>query len=497
MLGNWRSHAEYCGFVLKKLKGISKINPHSLYEYETEISKLYILNLDKLKKIIAPLYSSTGRPSDFQPEIFRSFVLMNSLKIPLDSWVAKLKHNPVLQAAIGVTEDNIPCVSSHYDFINRLIDIDERPRVKVKKRKPTKKIGKNVKMPNRHPNIVARLVDKILCGRSFPKRQEKTLQTIFARVVVDASVELGIIPKKLDVSGDGTCIKTGASSYGVKICDCKSKGIYNCDCSRKFSDPNATWGWDSSKEQYFYGYTGYFLSTYSSELKADIPLYLRLVDAKRNDSVTAVVALNEFKELYPNLKMDTFIHDAACDNYATYKLLDKWNINAVIGLNSTNKGNFTYPKSLSVNENGVPICPSGNLMVHWGFCGTDRCRIKYRCPLACGKIQSCENKCDCSKSAYGRTIYVKPKWDLRLFTKIPRGSVSWKEKMNSRTSIERLNNRILNHYGIENSKVRGKKRISFLTMLAGFNIHLDIQLSLLKSQGLFDFNQFFNTACAA
>jgi len=195
--------------------------------------------------------------------------------------------------------------------------------------------------------------------------------------------------------------------------------------------------------------------------------------------------------------MDTFIHDAACDNYATYELLDKWNINAVIGLNSTNKGNFTYPKSLSVNENGIAICPGGNPMIHWGFCGTDRCRIKYRCPLACGKIKSCENKCNCSASAYGRTIYVKPKWDLRLFTKIPRGSVSWKEKMNSRTSIERLNNRILNHYGIENSKVRGKKRISFLTMLAGFNIHLDIQLSLLKSQGLFDFNQFLSTACAA
>ena len=496
MLGNWRSHAEYCKFVTTVLRKISKNNPHNLYEYETEISKLFILNLDKLEKIIAPLYSEIGRPSNFQPELFRSFVLMISLKLPLDKWLHKLKHNPVLQAVVGVTSENIPSASSHYDLINRLIKIDECPKIKLKKRKPTKKLGKNVKMPNRHPKIVERLVAKILCGRSFSIRPEKTLQTIFARVAVDSSVELGIVPKNLDVSGDGTCIKTGASSYGVKICDCKSQGIYNCKCSRKFSDPNATWGWDNSNERYFYGYTGYFLSTYNNDLKVDIPLSIRIVEAKRNDSVTAVVALNEFRELYPNLKMDTFIHDAACDNYATYELLNTWNINAVIGLNSTNKDNFTYPEHLSINDNGVPICPNKNMMVHWGF-NPDRCRIKYRCPLACGKISSCENKCNCSPSAYGRTIYIKPDWDLRLFTKIPRGSDLWKEKMKTRTSIERLNNRFLNNYSIQTLKNRGKKRLSFFTMIAGFNIHLDTQLALLKSKGLFDFNNFFTAALSA
>ena len=496
MLGNWRSHADYCEFVTTALRKISKNNPHSLYEYETEISKLFILNLDKLEKIIAPLYSNIGRPSNFQPEIFRSFILMNVLNIPLDRWVIKLTHNPALQTAIGVTQDTIPCISSHYDFINRLIKIDESPKIKIKKAKPRKKLGKNIKMPNRHPNIVARLVAKILCGRSFSNRPEKILQTIFARVAVDSSVELGIVPKNLDVSGDGTCIKTGASSYGVKICDCKSLGIYDCKCSRKFSDPNATWGWDNSNEQYFYGYTGYFLSTYNSDLKIDIPLFIRIVEAKRNDSVTAVVALNEFKELYPNLTMDTFIHDAACDNYATYELLNELDINAVIGLNSTNKGNFTYPEHLSVNENGVPICPNSNPMVHWGF-NKQRCRIKYRCPLACGKISTCENKCNCSPSAYGRTIYIKPDWDLRLFTKIPRGSDLWKQKMKSRTSIERLNNRFLNNYGIQTLKNRGKKRLSFFTMIAGFNIHLDAQLALLKSKGDFDFNNFFTSPLSA
>lgn len=163
--------------------------------------------------------------------------------------------------------------------------------------------------------------------------------------------------------------------------------------------------------------------------------------------------------------------DSASDNYPTYELLNHWDINAVISLNSTNKGNFKYPRHLSIDENGVPICPSGNKMVYHGFCEKNRCRLKLRCPKAVGK--PCDNCKNCSPSSYGRVIYTKPKWDLRLFTKIPRGSKRWKLKMNQRTAAERVNNRILNHYGVEHSKTRGKKRISFFSTIAGFNIHLD------------------------
>jgi len=55
--------------------------------------------------------------------------------------------------------------------------------------------------------------------------------------------------------------------------------------------------------------------------------------------------------------------------------------------------------------------------------------------------------------------------------------------MKERTAAERVNNRILHHYGLENSKVRGKKRISFLATLDAFNIHLDAQLAKLKRNG--------------
>jgi hypothetical protein len=147
-------------------------------EYEDVISKLYILPLDKLKKVMLPLYSEIGRPAELQPEIFRSFVAMSELGFKLDPWLSKLENNEVLRTAIGVTESNIPSASSHYDFINRIIDMDEKPRIRLKKRKPSKKLGKNVKQPEKKPGIVQRLVDKILCGRRFNFRPERHLQQI-------------------------------------------------------------------------------------------------------------------------------------------------------------------------------------------------------------------------------------------------------------------------------------------------------------------------------
>ena len=114
-------------------------------------------------------------------------------------------------------------------------------------------------------------------------------------------------------------------------------------------------------------------------------------------------------------------------------------------------------------------------MIYDGF-EKDRSRHKWRCAKARGKIESCSCSEQCSPSPYGRVIHTKPAWDLRLFTKIPRGSKQWKEIYKTRTCSERINNRILNDYKIHSLRIRGKKRFSFMTMIAGINIHLDAQI---------------------
>ena len=75
-------------------------------------------------------------------------------------------------------------------------------------------------------------------------------------------------------------------------------------------------------------------------------------------------------------------------------------------------------------------------------------------------------------------ILEKYKLKVRYEFYPPRGSLQWKSKMKERTAAERVNNRILHHYGLENSRMRGNKRISFFATVAA--LMFISMLSLLK-----------------
>ena len=53
--------------------------------------------------------------------------------------------------------------------------------------------------------------------------------------------------------------------------------------------------------------------------------------------------------------------------------------------------------------------------------------------------------------------------------------------MKERTAAERVNDRMLNDYGVGKSGRRGKGRISFFSMVAAVNIHLDAQLKVIMA----------------
>lgn len=255
----------------------------------------------------------------------------------------------------------------------------------------------------------------------------------------------------------------------------REEGIYNCKCNRRFSDVEARYGWDSYLSRWFYGHTLYAISCYNKEYKTDLPLYLRFVGASRHDSVTGIVALAEFKTLSPQLTISNLVLDSANDNYPTYELCSEWNINPFIDLNPTCNGIQKYPSYLHLTDKGIPVCMAEHQMIYNSYC-KGRSRHKWRCPLICGDVTECSCLEQCSPSKYGRVIYTKPSWDLRLFTPIPRGTKEYKEVYKTRTCSERINNRILNDYGLHTMRIRGKKRFSFMTMMIGINIHLDSRL---------------------
>ncbi|APC41617.1 hypothetical protein [Clostridium estertheticum] len=114
------------------------------------MSKLYILDLDILKSLLKPRFSTTGKPSNQQPEISRSFILTSELHFSnISKWIEFLKATPILSYAVGGSPSNIPGVGSHYDFITRLwlenYDVEQERQNSLHpfKKKPRKKFGKN------------------------------------------------------------------------------------------------------------------------------------------------------------------------------------------------------------------------------------------------------------------------------------------------------------------------------------------------------------------
>ena len=89
----------------------------------------------------------------------------------------------------------------------------------------------------------------------FRSHQVHLFQICFSNV--DYSLELGLLGNtySISVAFDGSPYYSGASHYGVKVCNCRAKGIYNCKCPRRYSDPDAIWGWDSYRERWFFGDT--------------------------------------------------------------------------------------------------------------------------------------------------------------------------------------------------------------------------------------------------
>jgi len=468
MLGIWRDHAEYLFFAENALAVIAASNPQVVKKLEHSILKMLRMNLDVVKTELAGRFSLTGRPSNQQPEIFRAFVLMCDQKDSnIDHWCILGASNPLFCTLVGVEPKDFPKASTMRDFISRLWLGGELNHVKTVESKPKEKFGKE-KKPPKNQGIIKELTDKALAGETFCDIPEALLQRVFAKVAVQTSIDASLVekPNKLTVSADGTCVESHSNPNGHHTDD---------PTKRRFADPLARWLWDSYHERYFSGYMAYFMSTYNSALKLNLPLYLRFAQTSSFDGVTFIEALSHFRSLYDGvMSIDSVLADSAHDNYATYSLLRDWHIKPFIDLNKRNPQE-PKPQNLLLSKRGVPICADGYEMSNWGY-EANKARIKYRCPLVTGAVKYCPFAENCNKSDYGKIVYVRLNENLRLLTPVPRGSDEWNETYKQRTATERVNNRILTDYQLEQPKRYGKKKLAFFAFINAINVHLDAQV---------------------
>lgn len=103
MLGHWQSHEAYQKSMIYSVNRFFKHNPKSIEFYSQAILKMYFLNLDTVYEDFAPMFSSIGRPSNLQPQLFRSLLLMSHFKYAsIDEWVSYASGNEILRALVCV-----------------------------------------------------------------------------------------------------------------------------------------------------------------------------------------------------------------------------------------------------------------------------------------------------------------------------------------------------------------------------------------------------------
>jgi hypothetical protein len=324
VLDHVRTHEEYLDFMLPWIRNLFLEKPGQVLLYLDAALKAYVMNLDRGIEILQGCYSKDfGRPADFDPgDMFRSLVLMVSLGVTsITKWADSLSKSDVLAVLSGFEPGKTPSMSAFYDFWNRLWLEDKRlrksrkQRLRKKNKKP-KNAKKGEKLPNRRPGVVDRLVRSFRKGRFFStKRPERLLQELFTRVFVEGSKNRGIIPEDMVLAGDGSPFESCSSPFGVPVCDCRRKGIFQCDCPRRYSDVYANFGYDSSRNVYFWGRNLYTLSCVNGE--AELPVFLRFGQGSRHDSVLLAFSVIEAWPLFNKAGLDVsiFIGDSAHDAY--------------------------------------------------------------------------------------------------------------------------------------------------------------------------------------
>ena len=480
LLRTTRSHQEFQDFVKEHLQtrylkfGLSD----TVLLNHKVLASVWHADLSRVAQIVRYRYSKAkGTPARDPVDMSRSLLLMELLRErSIDSWVHKMRYTPIFAILSGFLPNDVPGVGTFYDFIKRLwlaSSAHLSSKLRRTRRKPNKGKKKGDKSPIKKPGIVKRLVERYLQNPPiFHSRPHDLFQKIFKECFVVPSTKHGLLGdiNALSVAGDGSSARTGASCYGKLVCDCRKNGIYKCSCHRKFSDPDASWGWDSYRDKYYFGRTLYAFTAADSPY--DLPVYLNFFKAYRHDSLCFVYSLHDFLQQYPEFKLKECLLDSAHDAYAIYNLLNHHDVSALIDLNPRFQANDSCPVSMPLTKDGIPLCPAGHIMSYDGFC-KNRHRHKWRCPKV---RKSWSVSCDttCSNSPYGRVFYTKESDNLRLFTRIPRGTRLFKVRYKRRTTVERFFKRIKEDYLLERkTKTRSSRNWYFRAFTTAMCTHVD------------------------
>lgn len=422
------------------------------------IIEFWYMDLSQTDAIMQERYSKLGPEPRLPSLMLRSYLLSLRLKVTsITVWVSLLKTCPLYAILSGFPVGDTPGIGTFYDFFSRLW-LSESNNLSPKERYVKEKVAKGKKKGDKTPTNT-----ETMCSRLLPfleKRPQKATHPfslifkLYFQQFLSRSVKKDLInPAHFSLAGDGTPIRTSAILRSKRICDCRDKGIFDCKCKRKFSQPDCNSGWDSSRECYFNGYHLYMFV--ASDSYSDLPIFPLLERASRHDMLSFLHSFFTMQVYLPQFHLEKLLLDSAMDAIPVYDYCKRHHITPFIDLKKTNNGNYKYKDSFTIAPDGVPICKLGLRMRHDGI-EPKKNRCKFRCPQSDRK-RGCYCETPCSDAKYGRTVHTQLKDNPRIFNIPPRDSKEWKKEYGRRTSVERSNKREKVDYKLEGGRHRSTK----------------------------------------
>ena len=467
-----------------------------------------LLDLEPARPLLVAGYSHRkgGKPPRNPVAMLRALALMLMCGLTsINHWVRRLKGEPELLVLSGFDPAaGAPGVGTFYDFIARILDgaydshlkPGSRPSDRVRARSFLRQLGEEktarkavtqAELALANQGRVEQLVKAGIAARGQPTPNDFSyrLNEILTLCAVVPSAAMGLLGdlRSLVMAGDGTSIRSHAADFGHATCTCKKDGLPKCSCYRRYSDPTATCGWDSHREEYYFGYRLHALVSHF-EAK-DLPLQVSAEGAHTPDVVMGVEATLRLTKRFslPDLRthVSKAVWDAGYDAMGFYRLHAALGIAPLIPLATVAKTPACVDQ-IPRNDEGTPLC-KGLLPMRLHQRNVPDQELVYNCPVKRpgrenGKpvfknhVEECPLGVLCdSKSVMGPIVHLKLAGDPRMNLAIPRESAQFTELYKERTTTERFNSTLKSKGHMANGAFRRQHVAHMAGMLHAVGMH--------------------------
>lgn len=265
--------------------------------------------------------------------------------------------------------------------------------------------------------------------------------------------------------------------------DGTSVHAYSNQQRKEKSDPDAAWSARPKRQRrrkagggieeyinYWFGYVVHLVVDCDTEL----PVGFEVTAANVNETTRFIDLLCELEAEHPEVaaRTEAVMADAGYDSRDNCaQVLEELEALPIIKMRLTQgKDELCQAAEGLCTELGTQICLGGERMV---YAGRDGDYLKWRCAVACGRLEACPLGGRCTASAYGAVRKVRIAEDCRRYPGLWRESKKWTRLYKKRTAVERVNGRLKDFLLLDELTIRGLAKVrmhvslGLLVMLAG------------------------------